>query len=160
MAAHQKKQASTSTTVTDLVRNFAEGCRRLAPVMDAALIPWSDDEQYDNWERVAEALFISLVSEPCEYAAVGEDQLQSIRIEPYGWDVPPKDCNAYLAALRGEEGPWRVIRLASVHGAFDHVLVTGSGRAESISLSEVSFEFLYSLPAGDLRAIREVDLTL
>lgn len=40
-------------------------------------------------------------------------QLQSIRTEPYGWDVPPKDCNAYLAALRGEEGPWRVIWLAS-----------------------------------------------
>ncbi len=160
MAAHQERTVGGSASVTDLVNNFAAGCRLLTPVMDAALIPWRDEDQHDNWERVAEVLFVSLVAEPCEYAAVGEEQICMIKTEPYGFDIPPIGCNAHLAAVHGKTPPGRVVRLSSEKEPFDHVLVTGSGGTESIPLCEASFLFVFSSPNGETKIIEQIDLTL
>ncbi|MBB5727940.1 hypothetical protein [Sphingomonas prati] len=146
--------------MTDLVRNFAKGCRGLVPTMDAALVPWSEEEQHDNWERVASVLFMTLVSEPCEYAAVGEDGLSLISTVPYGWDVPPVDCNAYLAATAGHDVPMRVVRLSSSQQPFDQAIITSSSGTERISLSDASFKFVFAPANGDGRVVEHVDLTL
>lgn len=109
----------STLTVTELVLNFAEACRALVPSMDRAGVPWRDAEQYDNWDRIAEPLFESLVTEPCAFQAVGEAGLNKLRPLRYGF-LPASDCNAWIA-MQGNPSA-RLISLLSVASPFDHVV--------------------------------------
>lgn len=42
--------------------------RSLVPAVEAAGIPWREGEAYDGWDRIATALFKSIVVEPIAYA--------------------------------------------------------------------------------------------
>ena len=107
-----------TVTVTDLILNFADAYRALVPMLDRAGVPWRDEEQYDNCDRVAEALFESLVMEPCAFQAVGEAGLAKLRVARYGF-TPDTNGNAWVA-LEGDR-PARVISLSSLKTPFDHV---------------------------------------
>ena len=136
----------TTTTVTDLVLNFAEACRALGPMLDRAGVPWRDGEQYDNWDRVVDALFESLVTEPCAFQAVGEAGLAKLRIASYGL-APNTSCNAWVA-VQGDR-PARVISLSSITSPFDHIQCeepTGLVRIE-----EMRFVFVYDVGDGEQR---------
>ena len=75
----------TLITVTNLVLNFARACRSLVPALERAAVAWQDETQYDNWDRIAEPMFESLVIEPCVYAAVGEENIHTLSIAQYGF---------------------------------------------------------------------------
>ena len=108
----------TTVTVTELILNFAEACRSLVPALDRAGVRWGDGEQYDNWDRIAEALFESLVTEPCAFQAVDEAGLTRLRIAPYGF-ASDAGWNAWVE-VQGDE-PARVVSLSSISKPFDHV---------------------------------------
>ena len=108
----------TTVTVTDLMLNFADACRALVPTMDRAGVPWRDGEQYDNWDRVAEALFESLVAEPCAFQAVREAGLGKLRPARYGF-AHDTNRNAWVA-LQCDRAA-RVITLSSLTTPFSHV---------------------------------------
>ena len=139
-------------TVTDLVLNFAYACRALVPSLDRAAVPWQDEAQYDNWDRVAEALFETLVTEPCVFQAVGEARSISLHPATYGFAHDP-GCNAWLAVNRGR--PTRVISLASVASPFDHARC--EGEPELVTLREHEFVFVYDTGDG-LRCLAEVNI--
>ena len=132
-----------TATVTDLMPNFADACRALVPSLDRAVVPWRDGEQYDNWDRVADALFESLVTEPCAFQALGEAGLAKLRTARHGFEPDPK-CNAWVA-IQGN-GAARVIALSSVTTPFDHVQCeepTGL-----VSLEAGRFMFVYDVGDG------------
>jgi len=123
--------------------NFADACRALVPSLDRAVVPWRDGEQYDNWDRVADALFETLVTEPCAFQAVGEAGLAKLRTARHGFERDPAS-NAWLA-MQGN-GTARVIALSSVTTPFDHV------RCEEptglVSLETGRFMFVYDVGVG------------
>lgn len=142
----------TAVTVTDLVLNFAEACRSLVPALDRADVPWRDGEQYDNWDRVAEALFESLVTEPCAFQAVGEAGLTKLRIARYGF-TPDTESNAWVA-LQGDR-PARFLTLATVAAPFDHAQCEKP--VGLVPLQECRFVFVFGSRDGTQR-LEKVDL--
>ena len=139
-------------TVTVLVRNFAEACRLLVPHLDRALVPWRDADQYDNWDRIAEALFCSLVLEPCAFRAVQEGAVPDLRIARYGFE-PSAEHNAALAV--GLTRGVRMISLSTIRTPFDHVLCHVR---TWILLEEAQFIFVFEAADGQTRQLRAVDL--
>ena len=79
-------------TISSLVNNLAVACRALIPALDCAAVPWREGTRYDNWERIEEVLFKSLVAEPCEHEAsvIGE----YARFAPYGFKNDDQQANA------------------------------------------------------------------
>ena len=139
-------------TVTELVLNFAEACRALIPALDRAEVPWRDAAQYDNWDRIAEPLFETLVTEPCAFQAAGEPGLGSFRLARYGFSAIV-DWNAWVA-VEGD-GSSRMIDLSSVELPFDHV------RCEPdrlVPLNDASFAFIHCGSDGIPRRLEAVDL--
>jgi len=141
-----------TVTVTDLMLNFAAACRALVPSLDRAGVPWHAEEQYDNWDRVAEALFESLVTEPCAFQAVGEPGSAKLRTGRYGF-APEANCNAWVAVE--DDRSTRVIDLSSVRAPFAHV------RCEEptglVPLEGRRFVFVYDAGEGAQR-LQSVDL--
>jgi hypothetical protein len=79
-------------TVAELVLNFAEACRALVPYLGRAVVPRRDQQQYDNWDRIAQALFESLVTDPCAFQAGGRGRRQQ-----------PKSCPLWVLTSVGVE---------------------------------------------------------
>jgi hypothetical protein len=139
-------------TVTDLVRNFADACRALVPSLARAAVPWRDNEQYDNWDRIAEALFESLVTEPCAFHAVGEAGLDKVRVARYGF-APDAGFNAWVA-LDVAHPAW-LIGLSSIAGPFDHAqCVEPTGL---VPLDAARFVFVYESDDGSQRRLELVN---
>lgn len=135
-------------TVTDLVLNFAQACRALVPALDRAQVPWRDGAQYDNWDRIAEPLFETLVSEPCAFAAVGEVALSRLKVARYGFVGADPEWNAYVALDRS--APHRVVGLSSNVAPFDEVtfLECGGGATRTLTLSDAQFVFVFTALDG------------
>ena len=142
-----------TVTVTDLVLNFAEACRALVPSLDRAGVPWRDGGQYDNWDRIAEPLFESLVTEPCAFAAVGEAGLGRLRVARYGF-APAADENAWIA-VDGVH-PARMVGLSSTAGPFDHVQCAGTSNL--VPLTDARFIFVYEANDGSPQRLAVVNL--
>jgi hypothetical protein len=143
-------------TVTSLVLNFADACRALVPMLDGAAVPWGDEGQYDNWDRIAEALYGTLVTEPCALAALGEGNLSKLAIARYGFSPAPGDCNAYVAV----EGvnPKRLVGLSTAKRPFDQVRVAGAEAAETMLLRGCRFIFVFPGPDGTQQRLTDLDL--
>jgi hypothetical protein len=140
-------------TVTELVWNFAAACRALVPSLDRAAVAWRDSEQYDNWDRIAEPLFESLVIEPCAFHAVGEVGLEKMRTARYGF-APAEDSNAWVAL--GVAHPAWLINLSSIAKPFDHVRC--SEPAGLVPLDTARFVFVYEADDGSQRQLEQVNL--
>jgi hypothetical protein len=103
-------------TVTDLVLNFAAACRALVPSLELAEVPWQDGRQYDNFHRVAEPLFLTLVTEPCAFQAGGETGAGKLQLARYAYGDAEGDTGWIVVS-----GVGRLISLASVEAPFDYV---------------------------------------
>lgn len=140
-------------TVTDLILNFAEACRALVPSLNRAEVLWGDGQQGNNWDRVAEALFRTLVSEPCAFHAVGEEGAAKLQILPYGFS-PSSECNAWFTVEDGR--PDRMVDLASVGHPFDHVRCGDPLRL--VPLTSARFAFVHDNGGGLQMRVDAVDL--
>jgi len=139
-------------SVTDLVLNFADACRLLAPALDRAHVPWRDGSQWDNWYRIAEPLFKTLVTEPCAFQAVGEAKLGRLRVARYGF--ASADSNAWIA-VEGNP-PAKMVDLSSNASPFDHVRCGEPPRL--VPLQDARFVFVYTGSHGNLVQLETVDL--
>ncbi len=145
-------------TVTDLVRNFAEACRALVPALDRAQVSWRDEAQYDNWDRIAEPLFETLVSEPCAFAAVGEVGLSRLKVARYGFVEADPEWNAYVAL--DDRSHHRVVGLSSNVAPFDEVIFSGcgGGATRTLALSDAHFVFVFTALDGTRQRLAIVHL--
>lgn len=144
------------TSVTDLVLNFAAACRALVPALDYAKVPFRDGEPYDNWDRIAEPLFESLVSEPSRFAAAGEGGHGALTVPKYGVLCPPTNSNAWIA-LAGSPRK-RFVALSTIDTPFDQCIVVEANALQSISLSSARFVFVFTLPGCEQNELSSMDL--
>jgi hypothetical protein len=141
-----------SASVTQLIANFATACRSLIPSLDLAGVPWRDEEQYDNWDRIAEPLFQSLVAEPCAFAAVGEGKMSELIMTGYGFQHSA-ECNAWIALANNLSQ--RFVTLTSGEAPFDRAAFEGP--TETISLDGTELVFVFQV-GDELRTLQVIDL--
>jgi hypothetical protein len=116
-------------SVTQLMTNFAEACRSLAPALDFAHVHWRRrEERYDNFDRVAEALFFSLVVEPCLFHA-GAEGADAARYG-FSYDQLPAACIVV-------NGAFRFVQLETTSRPFDTV----SHERGEVPLASATFSF-------------------
>lgn len=145
-----------SITVTDLVLNFAAACRSLVPALDHADVPWQDATQWDNWDRIAEPLFESLIVEPCLYAAVGEMKLHTLTVPRYGFHPYNAKYNAWITLENASD--MRMAGFSSEQQPFDQVDLTDQDHSVSIELDGLSFAFTFNAPGLSEQQLTIVDL--
>ena len=138
-------------TVTYLVRNFARACRAIVRSLDAARVPWRDGQQYDDFDRIAEALFEGIVVRPCLFQAVGEEGIQGLTVARYGF-APLPGSDAHII-VRGAPGS-PMIGLVTVCKPFDHVRC----EAGVLPLRRADFSFVARTEDGTNREWTTVDL--
>jgi hypothetical protein len=145
-------------TVTNLVLNFGEACRSLVPSLDRAGVAWSDSDQYDNWDRIAEALFESLVTEPCRFQAseIGLDKLQW---DKYGFDISPS-ANAFISVAIPGTTDCKLISLVSKDQPFGHVRAVGVSGEIIAPITQCDFAFVMIGHTGKQYRLTEIDLGL
>jgi hypothetical protein len=146
-----------SVTVTALVLNFADACRALVPMLDGASVPWGESGEYAEWDRIAAAMFESLVTEPCALAAVGNRDVGRIGVARYGAKRPvPGDGIGYVAV--DDDPPRRILGLATANRPFDMVRVISGETEEQMRLIDCRFAFVFQDPDGNQQRLREVEL--
>lgn len=69
-----------SVTIDDLVQIFQQALVTLVPSFDRARIGWRSDENYDDFDRIAGALYDSIIRDSLAFAHGLED---SIPLAPY-----------------------------------------------------------------------------
>ncbi|PZU85841.1 MAG: hypothetical protein DI527_20765 [Chelatococcus sp.] len=149
---------SDQISVTDLVRNFASACRALTPYLDRAHVPWADHRQYDNWDRIAEALFESLVLEPCRLHVEASFPEMSLTLARYGF---PADGETIFLSLNGVAyAECRFIQLLSVEEPFDHYEWTSNGSRLALPVASADISLIMIEPDGTRQEIKDIDLDL
>jgi hypothetical protein len=111
-------EQSWSVTVGGLFRLFRGGLVALVSTFDEARIRWRDDENYDDFERIAEALYDSLVRDAISNA----EGLAGIRsVQRYGFTGPEASSSRIYF---GNPSLGQVfVALATREQPFDHVIV-------------------------------------
>jgi hypothetical protein len=145
-------------TVTNLVLNFGDACRALVPSLDRARVPWSDANQYDNWDRIAEALFESLVGEPCKFQAA-EIGLDGLHLRRYDFDTDPA-ANAFISVVTPNCTDCRLISLVSQDQPFSHVRAVGKSGETVAPIEQCDFAFVMIDHTGKTHQFTEIDLEL
>lgn len=149
---------SDQVSVTNLVRNFAAACRAVVPYLDRARVPWADGHQYDNWDRVAEPLFLSLVLEPCQFQAEASFPKIPLILPRYGF--PPSGENAFIRLDAGATTECRFMDLLSVEGPFDYCEGQIEGKRVLRALETANLSFVIVGPDGKRHEIETVALDL
>lgn len=92
---------SRVVSVGDLVHNFAKALVALTPYADRAFVAWGS-EPYDNWERIAEALFESLVTEPLVYGAHEGYGISGLSFPAHDYEFKDQQHTAYIQVSNAE----------------------------------------------------------
>lgn len=120
---------------TDLVNKLADILRFLVPYFDAVGITWKDNDQYDNYDRIADTLFREIVLHPLSYQEFGEERSYQYDMPPYG---APWGTLCVRDSRTGQDlGPF--VRLTSVKSPFDAVKYLEAGEEKSRLLPDVTF---------------------
>ena len=142
--------------VIDLVRNFARACRALVPHLDQARVPWADCNQYDNWDRIAEPLFESLVLKPCRFQAAEAVSQVVPTTARYGF--LPSNENAFVCITDASGEKYNFIQLLSRLTPFDHCegFFGGQRLVFPMEIAEITFVLLQ--PGGTHQDFRTIGL--
>lgn len=121
---------------TERVNEFADVLRTLVPYFDAAGITWKDEEQYDNFDRIADVLFRELVLHPLTYKSLGEEK-------SYQYDMPPYEATwgglwVVDASSGSDLGP--LVRVASRNTPMDVVQYLHGSAERSRPIADVRFK--------------------
>lgn len=158
-----KREERWDTSVDSLVRLFRDALVALAPVLDAAHIPWRDGEAYDQWDAIAKVLYDNLVVEPLAWAFNSESQFQLATYDLLLSDYSEVSfIEARHSSLSTEEQA-AFLRFATDREPLDCIeaVVLGSHlepteRVERIRLDEVTFELRHKAEHGEHVPVTEV----
>jgi hypothetical protein len=140
--------------VNELVGVLRDALVGFIPVADRLLMPWQDENQHRDWERVAEAMFDACVRGPINAEAtrsVGEYSMPryDIDVDSYvqaswisvGWEG--RDAQVALVRLVTDRDPFD-----SVEGAvIDPTTLGVSGRVQ-MPLRDVQFSYTRRAPGA------------
>lgn len=82
-----------------LIEAFQACLLALIPQMEAVGLPWRDGEAYDDWDRIEEALFKSVISTPVEFTP---SEGASRPLRRYKYDDDPVTCSMLFDEELGE----------------------------------------------------------
>lgn len=121
---------------TGLVNKFADILRFLVPYFDEVGITWRDNEQYDNYDRIADILFREIVLHPLSYQKFGEERSYQYDMPPYG---APWGILCVVDSKTSQDlGPF--VRLTSVRSPFDAVEYMEAGEVKWTLIDDVKFQ--------------------
>ena len=58
-------------TVTALIQNFGRALAAEVPMAEAIGMGWQEHDAYDDWDAIANALYVSFVARPIAWASSG-----------------------------------------------------------------------------------------
>src|SRR5579863_875412 len=61
-------QAKWTTSIDELVRSFLDALRVMVPVAERVHMPWREPNAYDDWDRICEAIYRSIVIDSIAHA--------------------------------------------------------------------------------------------
>lgn len=80
---------------------FRKALLNLIAVFDEADIPWETQDAYDGWDRVAEALYLSLVIDPL---STEEREISPGELPRYGFRYDEYGCFRFLPTIVLDDG--------------------------------------------------------
>jgi hypothetical protein len=154
------------SSVTDLVLAFRDALLGFVPVADRLQMPWGDDSQHRDWERVAETLFDACVRGPVE--ADGARRAGEFLLPRYDVDVESYAEASWISVRSADQpGTLAMIRLLSDREPFDSVqaavIDTATLRATEVikmPIRDVDFVFVRrakGFPDADITTIVAVE---
>jgi hypothetical protein len=107
-------------TVNDLISAFRDALIGFIPIADRLMMPWQDENQHRDWERVAEAMFDACVRGPIEAEATRS--VTEYLVPRYDIDVDSYAAASWISVRReGHDTQVALVRLVTDRDPFDSV---------------------------------------
>ena len=167
--ADAQQQGVWHTTVTEAINIFRDAQCALIPVVERAHIPWRGDT-YDDWERIANALFESIVADAVIHSLPAEDA-ETVRIPALGMLYQDLSGMSFIEVMRpGLTSPPypAFLQYSTRTTPFDtveYLTIDPAGqplseKIESVRADGVTFRFQHRRPSGQLRSMDSLHVTL
>jgi hypothetical protein len=141
-----------TTTLDELMAIFRDGLIALVPIAERARIAWHDAEAYDDWDRIAEAVFQSVVVDAIENSNAGPLQRP---LAKYGFVGQPHAAMSVIQvahASMGVSSDLAFIDFGSNDTPFDTVraerMLDGSSDLITLPFGEARFLLKPWVPGG------------
>lgn len=147
-------------SIDNLLMVFQKALIALIPFAEEVEIPWSENT-YDNWERIEEAVFISIVAEPIDYTFEGQGYFP---VGPYGAALSDFSKKSFIVHEDGR-GNLMFIGLETVDRPFDTAIfreydpitLNPSGDERQLSMDNLHVSAMVR-SANDTKLLVEVPL--
>lgn len=147
-----RKERIKKISVNETIRTFHESLCAIVPLFERLELPWREPDAYDNWDRVAEALYKTMVEEEIEYAHIGKP---IFGIPKYGFCLPSYAEHSYIGNLtKGQK--WAFVGFSTTDKPFDmcnFVVLNVQGKVSDrtvVPLNGITFTFIPRLKTGQL----------
>ncbi len=154
-------------TITELILNFRDGLNAVLPMLERVNVPWKAGVAYDEWDKIAGALFEALVVDPLRYG-LGLSDPDGFRLAPYDLLLPDySEYSVIEVASASLDAPlWPLHSLRGGYSGFDSVqlrMIGPDGLPIEREYTEVPIEdatFILRLNEGSFpgRAIKSVEI--
>ena len=148
------------TTVHDLMLNFRDALAALTPYMDRAKIPWRDEEAYDDWDDICQAVYRNMVLRTIQFSIGYQD---SLTIPEYGTVYPYYGKKSFIevAESRPQLTEYKgFVGFSTLKCSFDQVRyqrvasdLNAVGETELIPLANATFTFILNREIGERKML-------
>lgn len=125
------------TQIDHLIDVFRSSLLDLIPHLEAAQIPWREEEAYDEWDSITSVLFENIVLRPIRWGIAGGSR--DLALPAYGHIHEDYGERALIEVFNGESQEamkWIFLRLASEESPLDSVKCLGLGADGEVSIGE------------------------
>lgn len=169
MQSYSKAPEKWLTTVSKLVKVFNKSLNSLVPSFKKLKIGWLDEEQFDAFDGISEALYQWMVIDKLE-SYILEKYNDELHLAKYNFHYKNYSKLSFINVFTDKEDPigYNVfLNFMSVDQPFDTVVchridVEGNivQRQLQFKLENVKFRFKYRKNASELVDVKEFELTL
>lgn len=107
-------------SVSDLINAFRDALIGFIPIANRLMIPWQDENQHRDWERVAEAMFDACVRGPIDAEATRS--VAEYSMPRYDIDVDSYAEASWISvSWEGHDAQVALVRLVTDRDPFDSV---------------------------------------
>ena len=115
-------------SVADLLVNFRSALLSVLPNAEQGRLPWSDEQQHPQWEKLAECMFDVFVRQPI--AADRSRWPGELPLPRYDIDYTDLAGRSWLKVSDGSADTLAFVRFLSVKAPFDSVQVRVVGKGD------------------------------
>jgi len=138
--------AKWHSSISDIMMNFRNALISIVPQLEVVHIGWKDDEQYDDYDNIAECLFENLVTRNLKYNT-------DLVLTGYGFVKEDYKRKSYIAINIPEIGVVPFIQFKTVNEAFDNIEIAilkdeVPSEFRVLSLNGLEDKFLFVLNKG------------